>query len=449
MARVRIKGPGGKVNFVSDAVIKEDDPLFKSGGVNKGETYVDYQLRKGGTIVDDPSIKINPFDVGNIKGKEPIKSGGYTPKITGDDVFKSLGGVKSTPTTSQTQNFNPTPEQLRQTILQASEKNKLAELSRTTDKAIDAVRLREQGIAPRIQGLKSTASVGTQLGQKRLKDLFAATGMAAGTGAAKAISAEQGLQSQLGALDVQEAQERADVDRDIADIQSEKAFIERQIQAGTATAEAQAQLEALQSQQEAQAKAAEINSEREFKIFESNLEQFNEMELINLKNSLEQDNTVLDAEIQRLRDTQLFEQDSLLKQQASEEAQRLQAIKNSNALKLAGINNAADIAQQKLRGQQSQADILLKKSLEGQVDTLTPNQTSINTSLKNYIGDTEFLSEDKIKERSLEWITRNEDVFLQDPQLLINIMQANNITNEDLREYEEWRDRALNADVFQ
>ena len=89
MAQVRIKGADGKIKFVDDALIAEDSPLFKSGSAKPGETYVDYQLRSGGSLYDDPSVKIDTFDVGNVQ-EGAYGAGEYTPTRTGQDVENAL-----------------------------------------------------------------------------------------------------------------------------------------------------------------------------------------------------------------------------------------------------------------------------------------------------------------------------------------------------------------------
>ena len=343
----------------------------------------------------------------------------------------------------------PTAEQLRRDLLRLEEQQKLEDVAREAEIATGAVRDREELIAPKIKGLKSTASVSTQLGQKRLKDIFAATGAAAGTGAAKQIAAEQGLQSQLGALDVQESQERAQIAKDISDIQSEKAFLERQIKAGTATAETQAKLESLQAEQEAAAREAEINSEREFQLFKQSLDQFNEIETINLKNSLDRDNKVLDAEIERLENIQLFEQDVQLKAQAAEDARRLQSMRNSNSVKLAEINNKADEEQIRLRGEQDRATAQFKEDIRGAevADDFKPNVSTLNASLKNALGDTSFMDSEEVKINTMNWMIRNADLF--DANSLMDMLTRNNISPQELEDYENRLEQAATTPPFQ
>lgn len=136
-------------------------------------------------------------------------------------------------------------EQLKKDLLRIQEENQLADLSRSAGLARKGVNESAAEIDPRFKGLRSQASVSTQLGQKRLKDLFAATGIAAGTAAAQQISGEQELQSTLGGLATEKAQQEADIQTQLSDIDSETAFLEEQIRRGTTAEETQLAIDAL------------------------------------------------------------------------------------------------------------------------------------------------------------------------------------------------------------
>lgn len=152
---------------------------------------------------------------------------------------------------------------LKSDLLKLSEKAKIADIARSTNIATRAVTERGKAIEPRIKGLKSQASVATQLGQKRLKDLFTATGAAVGTGAARQIASETALTGQLGKLDVQKEQEQAQVSRDLSDIQSEKAFLENQVRTGTATQDVQFRLDQI-VKEEADKREGDVQEKRDF-----------------------------------------------------------------------------------------------------------------------------------------------------------------------------------------
>lgn len=269
-----------------------------------------------------------------------------------------------------------------------------------------------------------------------------------------AIAQNIATQGALGQLNQQELEQRADIERRRTELVAAR-------EQGIADFETDAEIQRIESQLRSAEAQAEYDREkstlaesREYDDYLRRVEFANDVQLLEEKNRLAQQNTILDAEIDDARaNNDLVREIQLTNEKAVIDLQ-LEALRQSGRQQLESQQQAGRFGLENLRSANTQAEILARGEQDRLTDdaqntNLTPNQTSINTSLKNYIGDTEFLSEDKIKERSLEWITRNEDVFLQDPQLLINIMQANNITNEELREYEEWRDRALNADVFQ
>lgn len=455
MAFKRLKGADGGVRYVSTGVIKEGDPILKTSKTAKvGETYADLALRQGASLYDDPNVNIKPQGVSSAIGSDPIRTSGPQPMLPNfkDTTKPNIVEPELTPqlqVTPPTQvPTGPTTEQLRASLIQAEEQQKIADLTRSTEQALQAVRRREEGIAPRIKGLKSTASVGTQLGQKRLKDLFAATGAAVGTGAARQIAAEQGLQSQLGALDVQEAQERADVARDLSDIQSEKAFLERRIRAGAETARTQAQLEDLQAEQAKAAREAEINSEREFKIFEANLQHFNDKELIGLQNDLSRENTLLDAEIQRLRDSQLFEQDQVMKQQLFQQEQALLDRRSQNDIKLEGIRSANTQAEIRARGAESRATAQFQSDLDGDVIedtsyTIPVIRRVLDGEIDRNTNPDKPMTTDATKNLVMMELTNNPQWIGQNAQKLQQVLDEYGIEPRELQAFEEWRESAL------
>jgi len=76
--------------------------------------------------------------------------------------------------------------------------------------------------------------------------------------------------------------------------------------------------------------------------------------------------------------------------------------------------------------------------------------TAVNDAIGDFVGDTDLLSPAEIKDKTLEWIVQNEELFLNDVDLLKETMLRNgNIKVEELQEYEEWRDRALGNTAFQ
>lgn len=382
-------------NLAATLAKKKTDPNFKTFEQKfKEDTTRRNREARERTSVPPPTQKLTGDALINSQIAEAEAAGNLEDVAT---LRALLGGGSQAPTTGTN---------LKSDLLKLEEQQKLADVARSADIATKAVEERDRGIEPRIKGLKSEASVATQVGQKRLKDLFAATGAAAGTGAARQIAGEQALQGQLGALDVQKEQEQAQVARDLSDIISEKAFLERQIRTGTATRETEFQIKELEAAQAQAAKEAEINSEREFELYKDNIDRLNNLEVIKLKDDLEKENTLLDAEIQLARDNNDFEQ-----------AKVLEGVKQANRIKLEAINSSNTIKEIEARGGQDRLTSEFRDTLKDEEEVEEPlfSDSDINFSVNRAIqGATSTLEDFEVtpeieKQAVKEWIISNVD----------------------------------------
>lgn len=315
-------------------------------------------------------------------------------------------------------------EQIRGDLLRIDEQQKLAEVARGTEQQEQAVRERGEAIAPKFKELRSAANVSTQLGQKRLKDLFAATGAQAGTGAARQIAAEQGLQAKRGALRVQEAKEEAQVAKDLSDIKSERAFLEQQIRSGTASALVSQQLADLEAKQAQAVKDAEIRSEREFTLMRDEMAQMNKESLALLDNQLRQENTILDAQIQEARDNLQFEQAQVLEAQKSQNNIKLQAMRDANAMARIEAGKEVTPDEQRLIDLDIQEAELRNRKLERDLEEIAsdPVVETIPNDILNTLNDT-FITQD---------ITTGENIVDNDKMwdAVVNLYLSGNLKKQ-------------------
>lgn len=85
----------------------------------------------------------------------------------------------------------------------------------------------------------------------------------------------------------------------------------------------------------------------------------------------------------------------------------------------------------------------------GESDIGSPSISTINKAISSAVGDTLTLEPSEVKNKTLEWVLQNENLFLNDPELLRDTLLANDISVQELEAYEKWREGALGNTAFQ
>lgn len=259
-------------------------------------------------------------------------------------------------------------------------------------------------------------------------------------------------QGAISNLNQQELAQRANIEQRLTEAQMLR-------DQGVANAETEFEILQLESQLRSQEAQAEYEREqnaliesREYDAYIRDVEQASELQLIQEKNRLEQQNTLLDAEIKEAMNTNDFEREKVLAQQKAQIDLQLEGIRQSGRLQLEGARSANTRSEIALRGAETRATNQAKAELEGTNRIDSPSLSTVNTAIKNAITSRygEFsTTEEQNKTAALNWITANGDIFMNDVALLRDTLLQNGITERELEEFENMRDKALQAGVFE
>ncbi len=300
----------------------------------------------------------------------------------------------------------------------------------------------QEGLDPRYGSAKASAVAGTRVAQNRLAGFTPFSGQQSGRTLRQAQGIESDLQGRQSELDEQRQTEEQGIafNRQQAIDQFNTGLTS--LQQGATLAEIQANAQAAdiasarlfdnaQTQANYETEKAALAESREYNEYLTKVENATDREVALFEQQLLERNKQLDYEIREAEETSDFAR-----------LQTLTTQKATNDLQLEGVKQANRSA---LESQKQAGRELLAGETDIPTDTYKPNISTVNASLNNALGDTEGLSDEKIKDRTLEWIVGKSDVFMNDPDLLMNVLTRNNISPEELEEYETWRDRALNS----
>jgi len=247
----------------------------------------------------------------------------------------------------------------------------------------------------------------------------------------------------IGQLNQQELAQRADIQRRRTELITNREQGIADINAAIELQEIESSLRSAEAQAEYQREKEVLQESREYDDYLRQVELADDREIALFEQELLERNKALDFEIEEAQanndSVRLLE---LTQEKAALDLQEL-AVRQAGDRRLESQRQAGrvDLEAQKQAGREA-----LQTDNSGTTsDTYRPNISTINASLTNALGDTEGLSDEKIKDRTLEWIVGKSDVFMNDPDLLLNVLTRNNISPEELEEYETWRDRALNS----
>ncbi len=247
------------------------------------------------------------------------------------------------------------------------------------------------------------------------------------------------------------ADAQAKRDQGIADAESEANIQQMQLE-----------LQQLESQAAAELKQQEINDARDFEVYKKQLDFENETTLKLLDNELKQENIQLEAEIDNAMANNDFERARMLEGVKSQNNIKLQAIRNSGAMQqIAAKNQAAQqqiLLKDELGGAKEEAEaaeggfVLEAKKIISSIDneiSRAVEQASNKQSLSDKEAGIGPVSVDEKRQLALEAIVANPQWFGDDPAKVMEVASEYGLSAEEIVEYEEYRERALQDRPFE
>jgi len=331
-----------------------------------------------------------------------------------------------------------------------------------------AAKQRELGqVSQQFDPLRAQSEVAKSQQLRSALERASVRGDRGGIGRSEALATQTAGEQRLTDIGLAEQNRISDINSEISRLQNEGRFQEAQILAsqqeklsGGLIGEQIRQEGIQQAQAAAELKQQQINDERDFEEFKIRLNAQNDASILQFKNDLEQENTLLDAEIQRARDNNNAAIESQLLDQRAQ-----------NDAKLEGIRQSGRVSLEAQRQAGRQSDIRLKDELEAareqeeSVTTELPIKTitdSIENQLERKIQDatdrqsiserelgTSPISQTDQKNIVLEQLVSNPEWFGQDVNKLTQVLSLYGISAQELADYEDVRERALQDRPFE
>jgi hypothetical protein len=258
-----------------------------------------------------------------------------------------------------------------------------------------------------------------------------------GIGRSEALATQTAGENRLTDINLQQQNYIDQANQEISRLENEGRYEEARIVADQANQLAQnligeqirqegIQREDRLASEAAQAKAMQLQDERDYELYIRELDRIDNNELLKLKQSIDQENAILDAEI---REAQSIGD--------NQRAIQLDAVRTSNDAKLEGIKQSNRLALQEAENLQ----------LEQPIQETTQDFINQQVSQRNPITIDDIRDD---KKSTLEVIINNPQLYdNNDPVKLMAILDENKITLEELEAYEAWRDSALASRPFE
>ena len=221
----------------------------------------------------------------------------------------------------------------------------LARIKAAFDQALGTQReeigVAREALVPQFRTERGRIGTEDVMSRKGLEKIQATQGLA-GAGAATQSDIAQSVitAGAMGESRARESERRAELDRLEQQAIRETEFGKAQAEAGASIQELEAMAQAQAAQTAAELKQAEIRDERDYDLFIRELDKFDEREMLQFKNAIEQENTILDAEIQRARDERDFGTATALEAQKAANNIKLQGVRDAGARALEGQRQA-------------------------------------------------------------------------------------------------------------
>lgn len=266
-------------------------------------------------------------------GKDIYKEAGLS--NVGASGIGTLQDVQSAITKRETAKAQPTKQTIQQQMVDVAKQAKIKALKDKFNTVAQRSAQEQQALTDTFRQQESRIGVQDVMSRAAGEKARAVGGLGQSGAIGQSDIAQNVItQGALGASRAQEQNLRANIEQRLSEAQQAMA-------SGIATAETEATLTGLQNQldtmnaQEAQAiEQAQIQSERDFTLLRDEIAQMNTENTLRLRNDLEQQNTLLDAQIQQARDQSMFAQEQALIEQKNQNALKIQAIDQANALQL-------------------------------------------------------------------------------------------------------------------
>lgn len=252
----------------------------------------------------------------------------------------------------------------------------MAQLRRAFDKATGAQESRLEKIPGEFRTAQTDVRTRGDLAQKGVEKISAIGATGRGSLAQSALAQNVITQGQAGALTQQEVEAKTEIKNRIADLEADFAAGVANIEMEAEAERLQRQLDSIVAKEQQEIKQAEIKDQRDYDMFIRELDKYDDREMLVFKNEIDRENTLLDAEIQRIRDAEQSERDSILKQQLFEQAQvleeqkaqnnlKLRAMADANAMARVGASTAGRLAEIEARGEQDRLTDEAEARLKG------------------------------------------------------------------------------------
>jgi len=356
----------------------------------------------------------------------------------------------STPTTPS----GPTADELNAQLIAANRKKAIDSLNRQFDLSQGRLDQEESAIAGNFR---------TKESQVRTKDTLARAGKSkfldigglgqAGQVGQSATAQNVITQGAISGLNQQELAQRADIERRRTELQSLRDQGIADINTEIEIQQIESQLRSVEAQAEYEREKAVLAESREYADYLRQVENADARDMKLFEQELVERNKSIDFEIAEAKASNNFVREQELTQQKAANDLQLEGIRQAGKLQLEGARSSNTLREIGARGAQSRATAAFKDTLR-QEEVSGPSQSTIDSGINNalqqqYGSQLELASPQDIKRTTLEYITSNADVFANDIGLLRDTLIRSNISESELEEYEDFRERALQNQPFQ